>query len=94
MRENIPELRAQFDQELADLRYEREGLHDPLVVYDSYSEASCESLYVACELLKAHRSASVSFRFRQESDLSSGLGEFLMRSHALLMKPLVFIVVM
>lgn len=42
--ENIQELGAQYDQELADLRYERESFNTRLIIYGSRNESPCDSL--------------------------------------------------
>lgn len=77
--ENMREVGSQYDQELADLRYDRTGLQVRLAIYDSHSKASCESLCVSREYLKAYLSSYISSHFLLESDLTSGLGEYLMR---------------
>lgn len=72
--ETIWYLRAQHDQEFADLGYERDSLHARLATYDSHSEASCESFRALCDRLEENRRASVSLLLRLELDLPSGPG--------------------
>lgn len=77
-RENIREVRAQYDQDLVNPWYECDGFQSQLATYDSGSEASCKSLHVAHGRFGAYRKASDSSHMRLESDFPSGLAEFSM----------------
>lgn len=54
LRKNIRVLWVQYDQEIASLRYERDGLQAQISSYDIRPEASCNSLRVGSERLKAY----------------------------------------
>lgn len=69
-------IQYQYDQELADLWYESDGLHFHLFTSNSPSDGSHESICVARERLEACRRSSMSLHLRLELDLSSGFGEF------------------
>lgn len=78
MCEKIWEVRAQYDQENADLGYEHDVLQALLATYDNRSETSLNSLRVARERLEAFKRASVSSHLHLELYLSSSFGQFWM----------------
>lgn len=61
-RENMPELQAHYDQELADLGYECNCMKAQLATYDSRSKASLESSRIFQDNLEAYGKASLSLR--------------------------------
>lgn len=77
MHENIRALGAQYDQGLAYLCYEPDGVQAWLAAHEFRSEVSRQSLCFACERFKAYRSSSESMHLRLELYLSSGLVQFL-----------------
>lgn len=74
---NIRKLSTQYNQELADLWYERDSLQSRVASYDNGREASCKSFWVAHERKEMYRSASVSSLLGTELNLASQLGDVL-----------------
>lgn len=62
-----------YSQELADLRYEGDGIHARLSGFTNRGDVSPESLHNARERFEVFRGAYVSSRLCLESNLTSGL---------------------
>lgn len=76
MGEIIKEVRAQYDQVHADLRYEGDSFKARLSSYNSRRKAPDEPFRVFPERLETYQGASGSSQARLESDLASGLDNF------------------
>lgn len=77
--ESLCNLRAPYEQELADLLNEQDGLQVLLISFRSHDDASREFLRNACERLAVYRGASVSLHLRLESGTTTGQVQLLGR---------------